>query len=54
VTVRNDGVGAGHAGCGMGLRLLETEAAMAGGLLESCAEAGGWWRLQLTMPAIAA
>jgi signal transduction histidine kinase len=51
VTVRNDGVRAGRTGCGIGLRLLEAEAAMAGGLVDSGPEDGGWWRLSLILPA---
>jgi signal transduction histidine kinase len=53
ITLRNDGAGIrGRGGCGMGLRLLETEASLAGGLVDSAPdEEEGWWRLRLILPA---
>ena len=52
VTLRNDGACAdGGGGCGMGLRLLEVEASLAGGLIQSGPDdQEGWWRLRLILP----
>jgi hypothetical protein len=53
LTVRNDGVAvATRGGCGMGLRLLETEAALAGGLVDAGLDASGWWRARLILPQV--
>jgi signal transduction histidine kinase len=51
--LRNDGSRPGEVrGCGMGLRLLELEASMAGGLIESGPDTEeGSWQLRLTLPA---
>jgi signal transduction histidine kinase len=52
IVVRNDGVrrGCRSVGCGMGLRLLQVQAATAGCIVESSADGAGWWRVQLVLP----
>lgn len=52
ITVRNDRSGARHGGgCGMGLRLLQTQAMLAGGVVEVGPDAEeGWWRARLIVP----
>jgi hypothetical protein len=52
VTIRNDRAGQSRGGgCGIGLRLLELEASLAGGAVDGSAdEMEGWWRLRLTLP----
>lgn len=52
VALHNDGVRARpQTGCGMGLRLLATEASLYGGLIDSRrAEEEGWWSLSLILP----
>lgn len=52
LVLRNDGAGARELrGCGMGLRLLELEASLLGGLIESGAgPEEGSWQLRLTLP----
>lgn len=52
LVLRNDGAGERELrGCGMGLRLLELEASLLGGLVESGpGEEVGSWQLRLTLP----
>lgn len=52
LVLRNDGSGVrGLRGCGMGLRLLELEASLLGGLIESGPDREeGSWQLRLTLP----
>jgi signal transduction histidine kinase len=48
--VRNDGVGPGARGVGMGLRLAAFEAIQHGGMVEFGAPAPGQWRVRLVVP----
>jgi signal transduction histidine kinase len=48
--VRNDGVGPGARGAGMGLRLAAFEALQHGGMVEFGAPEGGSWRVRLVVP----
>jgi signal transduction histidine kinase len=48
--VRNDGVGPGARGAGMGLRLAAFEALQHGGVVDFGAPAEGWWRVRLVVP----
>jgi nitrate/nitrite-specific signal transduction histidine kinase len=51
ITVTNDGVGARRGpSCGAGRRLLEAEASLHGGLVDSCALGSGRWQLRLILP----
>jgi signal transduction histidine kinase len=49
--VRNDGVGPGAPGFGMGLRLAAFEALQHGGMVEFGAPESGHWRVRLVVPA---
>jgi signal transduction histidine kinase len=48
--VRNDGVGAGARGAGMGLRLAAFEALQHGGMVEFGVPEPGCWRVRLVLP----
>jgi signal transduction histidine kinase len=48
--VRNDGVGPGARGAGMGLRLAAFEALQHGGMVEFGAPGEGLWRVRLVVP----
>jgi signal transduction histidine kinase len=48
--VRNDGVGSGARGTGMGLRLASFEALQQGGVLDFGAPGEGEWRVRLVVP----
>jgi signal transduction histidine kinase len=48
--VRNDGVGSGARGAGMGLRLASFEALQHGGVVDFGAPADGEWRVRLVVP----
>ncbi|HEY3775929.1 MAG TPA: GAF domain-containing protein [Solirubrobacteraceae bacterium] len=48
--VRNDGVGSGARGAGMGLRLASFEALQQGGVVDFGAPADGEWRVRLVVP----
>jgi signal transduction histidine kinase len=48
--VRNDGVGSGARGTGMGLRLAAFEALQHGGVVDFGAPADGEWRVRLVLP----
>jgi signal transduction histidine kinase len=48
--VRNDGVGPGARGAGMGLRLAAFEALQHGGMIDFGAPAPGFWRVRLVVP----
>jgi signal transduction histidine kinase len=48
--VRNDGVGSGARGAGMGLRLASFEALQQGGVVDFGAPAEGEWRVRLVVP----
>ncbi|MEO6858943.1 MAG: GAF domain-containing protein [Solirubrobacteraceae bacterium] len=48
--VRNDGVGPGARGAGMGLRLAAFEALQHGGMIDFGAPAPGLWRVRLVVP----
>ena len=48
--IRNDGVGAGARGAGMGLRLAAFEALQHGGVVDFGAPAPGRWRVRLVVP----
>jgi signal transduction histidine kinase len=48
--VRNDGVGSGARGAGMGLRLAAFEALQHGGVVEFGAPEAGRWRVRLVVP----
>jgi signal transduction histidine kinase len=48
--VRNDGVGPGARGAGMGLRLAAFEALQHGGVVEFGAPDAGRWRVRLVVP----
>jgi signal transduction histidine kinase len=48
--VRNDGVGPGARGSGMGLRLAAFEALQHGGMIDFGAPAPGLWRVRLVVP----
>ena len=48
--VRNDGVGLGARGAGMGLRLAAFEALQHGGMVEFGAPEAGRWRVRLVVP----
>ncbi len=48
--VRNDGVGSGARGTGMGLRLASFEALQQGGVLDFGAPGDGEWRVRLVVP----
>ena len=48
--IRNDGVGSGARGTGMGLRLASFEALQQGGMLDFGAPAEGEWRVRLVVP----
>jgi signal transduction histidine kinase len=48
--IRNDGVGSGARGTGMGLRLASFEALQQGGVLDFGAPAEGEWRVRLVVP----
>jgi signal transduction histidine kinase len=48
--VRNDGVGPGARGAGMGLRLAAFEALQHGGMVEFGAPESGRWRVRLVVP----
>lgn len=48
--VRNDGVGSGARGAGMGLRLASFEALQQGGVVDFGAPAAGEWRVRLVVP----
>jgi signal transduction histidine kinase len=48
--VRNDGVGAGARGAGMGLRLAAFEALQHGGVVEFGVPEAGCWRVRLVLP----
>ena len=48
--VRNDGVGTGARGAGMGLRLAAFEALQHGGVVEFGAPEAGRWRVRLVVP----
>jgi signal transduction histidine kinase len=50
--VRNDGVGSGARGAGMGLRLASFEALQRGGVVDFGAPADGEWRVRLVVPVI--
>jgi signal transduction histidine kinase len=48
--VRNDGVGPGARGAGMGLRLAAFEALQHGGVVEFGTPEAGFWRVRLVVP----
>jgi signal transduction histidine kinase len=48
--VRNDGVGDGARGAGMGLRLAAFEALQHGGMVEFGPAGGTGWRVRLVVP----
>jgi signal transduction histidine kinase len=48
--VRNDGVGPGARGAGMGLRLAAFEALQHGGVVDFGAPEAGRWRVRLVVP----
>ncbi|HET9103584.1 MAG TPA: GAF domain-containing protein [Solirubrobacteraceae bacterium] len=48
--IRNDGVGPGARGAGMGLRLAAFEALQHGGVVEFGSPAPGFWRVRLVVP----
>ncbi|MDQ6729370.1 MAG: GAF domain-containing protein [Actinomycetota bacterium] len=48
--IRNDGVGPGARGAGMGLRLAAFEALQHGGVVDFGVPAGGCWRVRLVVP----
>jgi glucose-6-phosphate-specific signal transduction histidine kinase len=48
--VRNDGVGPGARGAGMGLRLAAFEPLQHGGMVEFGAPEAGRWRVRLVVP----
>jgi signal transduction histidine kinase len=48
--IRNDGVGSGARGAGMGLRLAAFEALQHGGVVEFGAPEAGRWRVRLVVP----
>ncbi len=48
--VRNDGVGSGARGAGMGLRLASFEALQHGGVVDFGAPSDGEWRVRLVLP----
>jgi signal transduction histidine kinase len=48
--VRNDGVGPGARGAGMGLRLAGFEALQHGGVVEFGTPEAGFWRVRLVVP----
>ncbi len=48
--IRNDGVGSGSRGTGMGLRLAAFEALQHGGMVEFGAPEPGLWRVRLVVP----
>jgi len=48
--VRNDGVGSGARGAGMGLRLAAFEALQHGGVVEFGSPGPGQWRVRLVVP----
>jgi signal transduction histidine kinase len=48
--IRNDGVGSGARGVGMGLRLASFEALQQGGVVDFGAPADGEWRVRLVVP----
>jgi nitrate/nitrite-specific signal transduction histidine kinase len=51
ITVTNDGVGARRGpSCGAGRRLLEVEASLHGGLVDSCALGSDRWQQRLILP----
>jgi len=51
ITVTNDGVGTRRGpSCGAGRRLLEVEASLHGGLVDSCALGSDRWQLRLILP----
>jgi signal transduction histidine kinase len=52
--VRNDGVGPGARGAGMGLRLAAFEALQHGGMVEFGAPEAGRWRVRLVVPRVPA
>jgi signal transduction histidine kinase len=52
--VRNDGVGPGARGAGMGLRLASFEALQHGGMVEFGAPQAGHWRVRLVVPRVQA